>query len=92
MVCACGRPFVPELEMYAAHRQTGEHHRWSERNWRAQDPEPVTRDMARRRALRCLLAPATMTLSGLAVSSADTIADGRRVASPNLAAVVIWKD
>ena len=42
--------------------------------------------------VRCLLAPATMTLPGLAVSSADTIADGRRVASPNLAAVVIWKD
>ena len=41
MACACGRPFVPEMEMYAAHRQTGEHHRWSERNWRAQTPRPV---------------------------------------------------
>lgn len=26
--CACGRPLVPELDMYIAHLQTPEHMKW----------------------------------------------------------------
>lgn len=28
MPCACGRPFVPDHDLYAAHVQTPEHQRW----------------------------------------------------------------
>lgn len=26
--CACGRPFVPQVDLYHAHVQTPEHQRW----------------------------------------------------------------
>lgn len=29
--CACGRSFVPDLDMYIAHVQTPEHQRWRRR-------------------------------------------------------------
>lgn len=28
MPCACGRPFVPDVDLYHAHVQTAEHQRW----------------------------------------------------------------
>lgn len=31
MPCACGRPFVPDRDMYVGHVQTSEHLRWRRR-------------------------------------------------------------
>lgn len=28
MSCACGRPFIPDVDLYHAHVQTPEHQRW----------------------------------------------------------------
>lgn len=47
MPCACGRPFVPDVDMYHAHVQTPEHQRWRLVQERGREPDDLMWELYR---------------------------------------------